>query len=162
MKLALLDIDGVLLDDKHRSHFYKSHDFTSYFAEENMAQDTGIEEGRELVERLIKEGFVLAYLTGRRGDRFGVTKKSLADAGYPTKIPFIMRPFPEPELKIPLAEYKVDQIQQIVATEQFEEVVLYDDDPRVIKLVQESFGEGYAVHCTWRIKDLEMIKQATV
>lgn len=66
MRLALLDIDGVLANDTHRVDHAINRRWVSYFDPKTVAKDGVWEQGHELAQRLVDEGWTVAYLTGRR------------------------------------------------------------------------------------------------
>jgi len=156
--LDLIDIDGVLADDQHRVHHALAARWAEYFDETAMAADTSIEEGLALVKERIATGGEVQYCTGRREDRRFVTTKWLLDNGYPT-LPLLMK---ERGTGTTLAEYKRQVIEDLLATGEFESITLWDDDPEVVRVIQEAFGETSAVHCVWRIKHPDLVRKAEV
>lgn len=156
MQLALIDIDGVLANDEHRVQHALNREWAIYFAPARMKQDSPLQGGRELIQRLIREGWEIQYLTGRREDRRAVTTLWLIEHGFPIA-PIHMRGRQE---KMPLANFKKMRIQEMLETGLYDEIVLHDDDPEVIRLVKETFGDDYGVHCTWYIKKEAMVKKA--
>jgi hypothetical protein len=158
MKLALFDIDGVLANDTHRVDYALNRDWFKYFDKNLMANDGVWEQGRELVEDKRAEGWTIAYLTGRRDDRREVTEDWLMENDFPWGR-VIMREWGYYNLR--LAELKGKVMEKLVFSDRFEDVVLYDDDPEVIRVVQELVGVDHAVHCTWHIKQKALVRTAT-
>lgn len=156
--LRLIDIDGVLADDRHREHFSIAKRYFEYFNEERMAADEVWPEGKALVETLLANhpDDDLAYLTGRRQDRRQVTEDWLDAAGFPISR-LVMRRFDQ---TAPLALFKRDYMQKMLDSGNWDLVVLYDDDPEVIRVVQEDIGPESGIHCTWHIKPPKMVKLA--
>lgn len=75
--------------------------------------------------------------------------------GFPLASPsdMLMRSMTDKRI---LAEVKRDKILQLRA--QGRSVILYEDDPHVVKVVNEATGEQTAVLCTWSVKEVEMIR----
>ena len=158
MKLALFDIDGVLANDQHRVQHALDRKWPAYFDPKAMAADPVWEQGRSAVEDARAKGYTIGYMTGRRDDRRTLTEDWLAENRFPFGR-VIMREFGEHE---PLANLKTKKIQKLVSQNQFSHVVLFDDDPEVIRLVHEQVGVDNAVHCTWHVKEKALVKMATV
>lgn len=156
MKLALLDIDGVLANDSARLHHALARDYSAYFAKAAMSADVMHTEGLALAEKLQAEGWTVAYLTGRREDRRVVTEDWLDQHGFPMGR-LTMR---TPEQGMPLANFKQEYMLKLLVTANYTDVVLFDDDPEVIRFVQETLGAVHGVHCTWQIKEKALIKLA--
>lgn len=155
-KLALLDIDGLLADDRHRQHFAVAKEWDDYFAETAMAADTVWLEGRTLAEKLVAEGAWVGYLTGRREDTRPVTYRWLYDHSFPLWCAELMMKGYNDKRPTPIV--KATKILEL--KEHWDSVVLYDDDPEVCRIVNAMCGEGTAVHCTWHIKPAEMVRRA--
>lgn len=156
-KLALLDIDGVLADDRHRVHYAIVRNWYSYFHPELMARDGVWPQGRALYERLLRQGYQVSYLTGRREDRRGVTTLWLLANGFDTRHAVRMR---STAISLPLANLKAERLRELIEGGDYREVVLFDDDPEVVRLVHEQLGPQHAVHCTWHVKQKSLIKAA--
>jgi len=154
--LSLIDIDGVIADDRHREQYSINKQYVQYFDKVRMSNDAVWEEGRKLVEDRIKAGDTIAYLTGRREDRRQVTEEWLDRNHFPMGR-LTMRRFDQ---TMPLALFKAEYIHDLIASGNFESVVLFDDDPEVIRFVNEDVGPGHAVHCTWHIKPAKMVRAA--
>lgn len=161
-RLALFDIDGVLADDRHRVHYALKQDWMSYFKLANVAADDVWEQGKSAVyKELLDFTTDVGYLTGRREDLRPTTQRWLNENGFPAgPAPhmLIMRQFSQRER---LAELKAATIAGILKDTDYDQVVLYDDDPEVIRVVQEQFGTDAGIHCTWHIKEEALIKKAT-
>lgn len=159
-RLALFDIDGVLADDRHRVQFALDKKWTEYFDADRMMSDAAWPEGKTLVSQMQDAGWTIGYLTGRRDDTRATTTEWLATHGFPEG-DLIMRPFPATvRSRVPLANFKVWQIREILVACPRAHVVLFEDDPEVVRLVQQEIGSGHAVLCTWHVKPKEMIKAA--
>ncbi len=151
-RLALLDLDGVICDDRHRVRYALAREWGDYFA--LCPRDTVWPRGREVYEACLLAGWDVAYCTGRRRDLRRLTRDWLGRHGFDETLPLIMR---QEEDRRPLAEVKAT-----VVTEArhfgFREVWLYDDDPQVIKLA--AAAGAVTRHCTWYIKPERMVKRA--
>lgn len=156
--LAFFDIDGVLANDTHRvDHALATpRRWSQYFAPSALAADGVWEQGRELLNQHASEGWLICYMTGRREDLRWVTQAWLSRHGFPVGALY-MRPM---KVKVPLARFKADLMERMVRVADGARVVLYDDDPEVIRVVQERLGEEVAVHCTWHVKQTALVKSA--
>lgn len=158
-KLALIDIDGVIADERHRTHFAEAKNWPHYFLPENVMADGVWVEGVALVHRLVNEGWQIGYLTGRREEVRPATETWLDRHSFPWGR-LIMRPLPDGKPKLKLPKFKVQVMKSL--PDLWDQVVLFDDDPAVVELVQREIGEGSAIHCTWHIKPEFLVKRATV
>jgi hypothetical protein len=156
-RLALIDIDGVLANDSHRTPHAILREWAEYFDPERMLADTVWPEGRALVQRLWLRRTEIAYLTGRREDRRDVTERWLINNRFPYGQLYMRHP----DMKMRLAELKASIIRDIKQATPTLDIVLYDDDPEVIRTVREEFGDDTAVHCTWYVKPDELIRRAS-
>lgn len=156
-KLVLFDIDGVIADDSYRVQYALDKQWDRYF---QLAEtDTPLQEGVNLANSYKERPDVeIQYLTGRRIDLYETTKlwlKFQAQVPNPEKI--TMRGFAHRDV---LAKFKVGVIRNAIEGGYFSSVLLYEDDPEVVRLVNETFGEGTAILTTWYVKHSEMIKSA--
>lgn len=157
--VALIDIDGVIADDRHRVPFALRKEWVEYFAPERVSADGVWLPGKDLVSALSRNGVEIRYLTGRREDLRPVTEAWLRDNGFPDG-PLYMKPFPQEGVENPtLAKYKADKIQALRAAEG-RHFVLYDDDPEVVRYVRLVHGDYAATQPSWNVKDPGMVKQA--
>lgn len=156
-KIAFFDIDGVLANDTHRVPFALERNWIEYFDAKRMAADDVWPQGQERVLDAALSGYTIAYLTGRRQDRRVVTEDWLDSFGFPAGR-LVMRSFQD---TMPLANFKERYIAKQVASGNYTDVVLFDDDPEVVRFVQEQVGFSAAIHCTWHIKKKAMVKLAT-
>ncbi len=147
-RLILLDIDGVIADDRHRVHYALAKEWYDYFA--RIEDDSVWPQGFELYAAGVAAGWEVGYLTGRREDLRDGTRRWLAEHGFDSDLKLYMRPVDD---RRPLAELKAHFLQREVLL--WEEVRLYDDDPEVIRLAGE-----HGRHCTWYRKDPRMVKKA--
>lgn len=156
-KLVLFDIDGVLADDSHRVQYALDKNWKRYF--QLAPLDTPLEEGVALANSYKDRPDVeLQYLTGRRIDLYENTRMWLKHAAQvPNPERITMRGFAHRDI---LAKYKVGVIKNAIEGGYFSSVLLYEDDPAVVDLVNETFGEGTAILTTWYVKHSAMIKSA--
>lgn len=155
-RIAFFDIDGVLANDTHRVAHALAKRWDSYFRLSALAADLVWPQGRAALEHAQEEGWEIAYLTGRREDLRPTTVAWLLQNNFPQGI-LLMRPV---EVKKPLANLKTDILTAIRVTAPETQLVLYDDDPEVVRLVRASLGEHAAVHCTWHIKQQALVRTA--
>lgn len=83
--LALVDLDGVLADDRHRVQFAIQKDWDTYFDPDRILADDPWREGQEMVERLVSEGHEVQYLTGRWSSLRTVTEEWLDRNEFPMR-----------------------------------------------------------------------------
>jgi len=151
-RLAFIDLDGVVADDRHRVHFAMQRAWFEYFS--LMHLDKVWPQGRELYDSCTAAGFDLAYLTGRREDTRQVTRGWLHQHRFDATLPLIMRKLYD---RRPLAELKAAIVAEALAFG-YREVWIYDDDPHVIEHARQVKG-ATARHCTWYTKPERMIKR---
>lgn len=145
----LLDLDGVICDDRHRVQHALDREWGTYFG--LMVNDTPWPQGRQLYDAAILTGWDFAYLTGRREDTREWTLQWLVAHGYAVDVPLLMRPQDE---RRKLGELKADVVRQLLR--KVPRVRLYDDDPDVIEHVAAVPG-AEAYHCTWHIKPKRLV-----
>ncbi len=155
-RLALVDIDGVLANDSKRVQYALSRTWHEYFKPERMKADTVWPQGLKLINNLQNAGWQIEYLTGRRDDRHVLTFDWLLANGYPWAA-LHTRPF---SVSKPLANLKTEFVGKALDSGRFRNVVLFDDDPEVIRRVQDDHGLEHGVHCTWHIKQKALVKTA--
>jgi len=160
-RLVLWDLDGTLADDRHRIQYALDKNWVEYYAWANIVNDAVHPEGREaFFHELNQPDTYFGYLTGRREDVRIPTTEWLEAQGFPQSKYLIMRQFSQPSTELPLANLKAKTVEQLLATGKYSEVVLFDDDPEVFRVVTEQHGPGSAVHCTWYIKEKALVRAA--
>lgn len=157
-KLALIDIDGVIADERHRQEYAKEKAWGEYFQPTRVVQDAVWEQGRELVERLVENGWEVGYLTGRREEVRPATESWLDAHRFPWGR-LVMRPLPNGGPKVKLPQFKVNVMQTLPPL--WDLVVLFDDDPAVVSLVKQEIGDIHAIHCAWHTKPDYLVAKAT-
>ena len=137
---AVLDIDGVLADVRHRLHHLdqRPKDWTAFF--DAAPDDPVLPEGLALARELVT-GHEVLYLTGRPERCRGDTEAWLAAHGFPAAR-LLMRSGRDRR------PARVTKIEKLRALESERPVaVLVDDDDRV---VAAAVSAGFTVrHATW-------------
>jgi len=123
--VAVVDIDGVVADVRHRLHHVEGSpkDWPAFFAAAD--DDTLLAEGEETVRRLA-EVYDIVYLSGRPERLRGVTERWLEDHDLP-RGPLLLRPYGDYR---PSRVLKVEELERLAESRTV--VVLVDDDPRVL------------------------------
>lgn len=130
-QVAVIDLDGVLADVRHRLHhlFGRPKDWEAFFAA--APQDPPLPEGFKVLHRLA-EVYDVVYLSGRpercRRDSEEWLQRHDAPAG-----PVLLRPDRD---RRPARLFKLDQLEQL--TTDREVVVLVDDDPQVVAAARKA------------------------
>ena len=142
--LAIVDIDGVVADVRHRVHFVEQRpkDWQRFFAA--AADDEPHAEGLAIVERLAMDHEVV-FLTGRPEHLRAATVSWLAEHGL-HEHPVYMRPEGD---RGPSARFKVRTLRDLARGRLVGVVV--DDDPFVIEAMRDA---GYVTwHADWEVRD---------
>lgn len=123
--LAIVDIDGVLADVRHRLHHLQRRpkDWRRFFSA--ARHDDAHPEGLAVVERLRADHEVI-FLTGRPENLRTDTSEWLTRHGLGGH-PLVMRPAGD---RRPAAQVKVEQLAELAAGRTVGMVI--DDDPQVI------------------------------
>jgi hypothetical protein len=129
--LAVVDLDGVVADVRHRLHHVagRPQDWPAFFAA--AADDGLLAEGSETVHRLA-EVYDVTYLSGRPERLRRVTQRWLHDNDLPDG-PLLLRPDGDYR---PSRVYKVEALRGLAETRTV--VVLVDDDQRVLDAAREA------------------------
>jgi phosphoglycolate phosphatase-like HAD superfamily hydrolase len=127
--LAVLDIDGVLADVRHRLHHLATRpkDWTGFFTA--AADDPLLPGGAQLAHQLAAEHEVL-YLTGRPERIRELTGRWLADQQLPPGR-LLMRPDGDHR---PARLFKRERLRTLANERTIASVV--DDDPQVVELLR--------------------------
>ena len=123
--VAVVDIDGVVADVRHRLHHVtgRPKDWRSFFA---AAADDGLLAEGEHAVRALAEVYDVVYLSGRPERLRRVTEDWFARHDLPEG-ELLLRPYDDYR---PSSVYKVEALRTLAATRTV--VVLVDDDPRVL------------------------------
>ncbi|SHG63095.1 phosphatase domain-containing protein [Streptoalloteichus hindustanus] len=140
--LAVLDIDGVVADARHRLHLLAGEprhvDWVRFF--HAAARDPLLAEGHALAHRLAVDHEIV-WLTGRPDYVRDLTTRWLAKHDLPSG-PLLMQPEADHR---PARLVKLDHLRELAQRRRIGVVV--DDDPRVVALLR---AEGLPVHpATW-------------
>ena len=144
--LAIVDLDGVVADVRHRLHHIEGRrkDWRRFF--DAAVDDEVHPEGVAVVERL-REGHDVVYLTGRPRWLEPATRAWLDEHGLGGH-PVVMRPDDD---RRPAAQVKVGLLRRLAEGRTVGMVV--DDDDRVIAAMAAA---GYPTfHATWEKRALE-------
>lgn len=133
-KVAVIDLDGVVADVRHRLHFVENQpkDWNGFFAA--CDQDPVLPQGLNLVTSLAQEHHIV-YLSGRPETCRESTLSWLSRVGAPPG-ELILRAVGD---RRPARVTKVELLRTITAPI----AVVVDDDPAVLKAVAQA---GYPVH----------------
>ena len=138
--LAVIDIDGVVADVRHRLHHVSEapKDWRAFFA--GAADDPLLPEGEHTV-RALAEVYDVVYLSGRPEWLRQVTERWFDRHRLPAG-ELLLRPHDD---RRPARLFKVEVLRRLAA--QRTVVVLVDDDPRVL---DEARAAGFDVlPATW-------------
>ena len=141
MGWAVIDIDGVLADVRHRVHFVERSpkDWNSFFAA--ATNDPPLAEGLTTVEQLRVDGHAIVYVSGRPERCRFDTQRWLRDHGLPDA-PLHLRGDSD---RRPARITKVQIIRDLAASD--EVAIVVDDDAAVIAAVANA---GFPVlHAQW-------------
>lgn len=129
--VAVIDIDGVLADVRHRLHHVTGRPkrWSAFFAA--AAEDGLLAEGEHTVRRLAEVCDVV-YLSGRPERLRRVTASWLGRFDLPEG-PLLLRPEGDSR---PSRVYKLEALRRLAATATV--LVLVDDDPRVLEAAREA------------------------
>ena len=129
--VAVVDIDGVLADVRHRLHHVRStpKDWAAFFAA--APDDPVLPEGRETADRLA-EVFEVVYLSGRPEHCRDDTRAWLSRHDLPPGR-LLLRPLGD---RRPARRLKVERLREIAAERTV--AVLVDDDPLVLEAAREA------------------------
>lgn len=164
--LAVFDLDGVLLDERHRTHFALARQWHNYFDPEYVEKDGVWPQGLLAYEQCVLAGFDVAYLTGRREDLRSVTRSSLKKHGFDHRAPLIMRALNHGSSNgYPLPRLKAGIMRELAYFYDGTRIRFFDDDPLVCKAVDEmaSQVQGTVIDvalCTWHIKPERLVRRA--
>lgn len=133
--LAVIDIDGVVADVRHRLHLIqaRTRQWDAFFAA--AADDPPLADGVALVRELARDHDVV-WLTGRPERNRPLTRRWLAAQGLPDA-PLLMRPDRD---RRPAKVTKREELRWMRADR--EVAVVVDDDPDVVALLT---ADGFPV-----------------
>jgi hypothetical protein len=144
MGLAVLDIDGVLADVRHRLRYVQQRpkDWDAFFAA--APDDAPLADGLERALTLHEHGAIV-YLTGRPERCRTDTERWLRQHGFPAA-EVLMRPDRD---RRPARQFKLDQVRHLAVTSTVDVVI--DDDALVVDTL---VAAGFTVeHAQWMPED---------
>ena len=129
--VAVVDIDGVLADVRHRLHHVtgRPKDWRAFFA---GAGDDGLLTEGEHTARRLAEVYEVVYLSGRPERLRAVTQGWLDRHDLPPGR-LVLRPYADYR---PASVWKVEQLESLAGTRTV--AVLVDDDPRVLDAARQA------------------------
>ncbi|MFZ9987574.1 MAG: LNS2 domain-containing protein [Candidatus Nanopelagicales bacterium] len=148
---AVIDIDGVLADVRHRLHHISGdrRDWAAFFA--GMPDDALLAAGAEAVREACAAGLEVVYLTGRPESYRSQTLSWLERCELPAGN-LLMRPERD---RRPAVVFKVERLRSL--RESGEVAYLLDDDEDVLRSARAA---GFAVrHADWMGRQ-EALRQA--
>lgn len=145
--VAVVDIDGVLADVRHRLHLVKSspRDWDAFF--DAAVFDGVLSQGRAWIEEALASGLDIVYLTGRPERCRAATQDWLTEHGFPAAT-LLMRSDRD---RRPARLLKVQALVELRRSMEVKSFL--DDDPEV---VEDARKAGFAaVHATWMSSESE-------
>ncbi|MFM7598449.1 MAG: hypothetical protein ACKO70_08790 [Actinomycetota bacterium] len=139
--LAVVDIDGVLADVRHRLHHLsgRRRDWDAFFAA--AGDDAVLPEGRAQIDKARADGLDIVYLTGRPERCRPGTLAWLGEHGFP-EAPLVMRADDD---RRPARRFKVEVVEGLASAARVSRVI--DDDDAVCQAMREA---GFpVVHARW-------------
>lgn len=129
--IAVIDIDGVLADVRHRLHHVdkRPKDWGAFFRA--AAQDPPLAEGLDVVRRLA-EVYEVRYLSGRPEHLRRITERWFRDHGVPEGELHLR---PRDDFR-PAREYKLAMLRRF--TEHAPVALLVDDDELVLEAARQA------------------------
>jgi hypothetical protein len=126
--LAVIDVDGVVADVRHRLRFLRAGDWEGFFAA--AEGDPPLGDGVALVLDLARNHDVV-WLTGRPERSRQVTRRWLREQHLPVG-ELRMRPDAD---RRPARVFKRDQVRRLARARDI--AVVVDDDPDVVAMLEE-------------------------
>jgi phosphoglycolate phosphatase-like HAD superfamily hydrolase len=150
-RVAVVDIDGVLADVRHRLHHLESRpkDWRRFFAA--AAQDEPLAEGLARVAGFLDEGMAVLFLTGRPESLRRTTEAWLERHGLDGH-GLVMRRGRDFR---PARLAKADELRRIA--EAADVVVVLDDDPEVVDHLRD---QGWPVELATWVPHSRTLRQA--
>lgn len=123
--VVVFDVDGTLMDEKHRAHLREEKKWDEYF--DMCHLDTPIKEMVDLLKDYKQKGYEIWIMTGRKETCKDKTLQSFKDAG----IEFHSLKMRGENVMIPDYVLKPAWIGKYIGKERVE--AIYDDSPRVLE-----------------------------
>jgi hydroxymethylpyrimidine pyrophosphatase-like HAD family hydrolase len=156
--IDVFDIDGTLLDNKHRVHLIKGDkkDWDKFYDPQLVAKDTPIEKAQKLVAKLLELKHQLVFMTGRPESLRDVTAQALNDHFnvVVTEESLLMRDNGNMQSA---ASYKREQITDMRSHTAMHNAsyIFFDDDWRNAEMYQEFGLFFHAPECFDQINPVE-------
>ncbi len=141
LTIAVLDVDGVLADVRHRLHHVERSpkNWDAFFAA--MVDDAPLEQGISTARDLAAAGHRIVYLTGRNESYRAVTQAWLTLHGLPEGR-LVMRGNAD---RRPARQFKPAALRRLAEGSTI--VTVVDDDDAVVDVLRR---DGWpVVHATW-------------
>lgn len=145
-KLVLWDFDGTMSDDRHRRDLYHEKRYAEYFGYEQQMADPPYPEAMALYAEMKLEGWEMAYLTARLERNRPATEDWIRKHGLDIGAVF-MRPEAMNLVRPP--KFKSQIVGRLIASGEYERVVLVDNDPLVVERIKEDHGEEHIFFASW-------------
>lgn len=141
------DIDGVLADCSHRLHYSEEKNYERFYSAKELAKDTLIYAGYELIRMFINLGVEVHFITGRNESYREATakwlhEKSLLERGFLTmRNEHDYRPssIVKPELIKATYDRLAEMRKDVWETQDMHSTYFIDDDPENVKSVCATF-----------------------
>lgn len=146
--MVLCDIDGVLANCTHRLHYaLKEKNFDKYYDDEEVAKDTLIFPGYELIDLFRRSGAEIHFVTSRNERCREATAKWLREEALIKSSIVAMRNEndfrPSPIVKVELIQELFDELAKrnvgFLTRQDMHSAYFIDDDPANVKAVCEAY-----------------------
>lgn len=147
----VIDIDGTLANNDHRSHFIEKQepaDWTSFLRADLVAKDVPIEKTKRALQKLVELKSTIVFLTGRNEGLREVTKQWLFEH-YDLDVKdeqLIMRPVGN---MLNATQFKGEKIPEILRD--FGSEAVFIDDDKYMHAVYERFGIALKAPECWDV-----------
>lgn len=147
--LIICDIDGVLADCTHRLHLAQAKNYDKFYSSEELAKDTLIYAGYELVRTFLNEGAEVHFVSARNNTCREATSKWLRDKALMRSGLLAMRDEhdwrPSPAVKVKLIKEIYDRLKEMskdtLETQDMRSTYFIDDNPENVKAVCKAFPD---------------------
>ena len=140
--LALVDIDGVLLNCGHRLHWvsHKEKNYDMFYSEGLMKLDTPIRSGIDLINALTRSGYDVVFVTGRPERTREVTENMLKDICGFDGIPVYMREDGDVRPSYKVKEAIIEELYKSYYIGVRPSCLFIDDTPANCQMVYDNFS----------------------
>lgn len=145
--IVFCDIDGVLADCTHRLRYLKEKNYDKFYDDEEVAKDTLIYSGYELIEVFRNFGAEIHFVSSRNERCRKSTMKWLYEEALARKGIVAMRDEndfrPSPIVKVELIRKLYDTLAKrdagMLTTQDIHSTYFIDDDPENVKAVCKAY-----------------------